>query len=136
MAKRAQAVRDFWDLRFLEVDLSLAVLLTVIFAGWLLFSEGGPSQLDNVFGPQKGVFYRTVATVSGTMVGFTMTVAALVLNRVAMERFEMFRSGRSGKNYETLCKTYAQAVKILGALTIASIVALVFDTRDSPAIWL
>ena len=108
------------------------MLVTVIFAGWLLFSEGGLSQLDNIFGPQKSVFYRTVATVSGAMVGFTMTVAALVLSRVAMERFQMFRSGRSGKNYETLCKTYAQAVKSLGALTLASVAALVFDTKDSP----
>ena len=113
----------------------MVVCLTVAFAGWLMFSDGAPATLQCVLGPQKEALYRTVATVSGAMLGFSMTVAALVLNRVSDERFDMFRQGRSGGNYDTLCKTYTQAVKSLGILTIVSIAALVIDTELSPTHW-
>ena len=112
--------------------MGLAVCLAVSFAVWLWLSDSGSSALEGFLGPQKEAFYRTVATISGTMVGFAMTVAALVLNRVASERFQLLRAGNSGKNYETLCKTYTQAVKSLGILTIVSITALLIDTETSP----
>lgn len=113
--------------------MGLAVCLTASFAGWLWFSDGASATLQGFLGPQKEAFYRTIATVSGTMLGFSMTVAALVLNRVSSERFQMLREGNSGKNYATLCKTYTQAVKSLGILTLVSIVALVVDTNLSPS---
>lgn len=136
MAKRVQVIRDLWDVRFLELDLCLSVGLTLTFAGWLWLFDGGEANLDSFLGPQKEVLYRTTATVSGTMVGFTMTVAALVFNRVASERFHLFRSANLGQNYDNLCKTYTQAVKFLGVLTVVSIAALLIDTQTSPCHWI
>ena len=113
----------------------LAVGLTVFFAGWLWCDDNAHVVLESFLGDRRGTLYRTLATVSGTMVGFSMTVAALVLSRVATERFQLLRSGRFGKNYEVLWKTYTQAVKFLGVLTVCSIAALLLDTRESPRHW-
>ena len=132
MARRAQIILEFWDVWFLELELVLAVCLTISFAGWLWWYDNSQIVLDGFLGDHRVSLYRTLATVSGTMVGFSMTVAALVLTRVATERFQLLRSGRSGKNYEALWKTYTQAVKCLGVLTIFSIAALLLDTKDSP----
>ena len=135
MARRAQIIREFWGVWFLELELVLAVCLAISFAGWLWWYDSAQIVLEGFLGDRRATLYRTLATVSGTMVGFSMTVAALVLTRVATERFQLLRSGRSGKNYEALWKTYTQAVKYLGVLTVFSIAALLLDTKDSPRHW-
>ena len=135
MARRAQIIVQFWDVWFLELELVLAVGLTISFAGWLWWYDNAPIVVEGFLGDDRAILYRTLATVSGTMVGFSMTVAALVLTRIATERFQLLRSGRAGKNYEALWKTYTQAVKFLALLTVFSIAALILDTKDSPSHW-
>ena len=104
MARRAQIIREFWDLRFLELELGVAVCLTISFAGWLLWGDNSQVMLEGFLGERRFTLYRTLATVSGTMLGFSMTVAALVLTRVATERFQLLRSGRSGKTMKPFGK--------------------------------
>lgn len=122
----------FWRRHFLEVETIAAVLPSVGLAVWLVFFEGMPVVNDLISGNRTNI-YRTSATIAGTLLGFSITVASLVLNFASSPRLAVVRRSR---HYPKLWKTFFQTIRYLGGLTIIALVCLVWDKDKEPFTWL
>ena len=77
--------------------------------------------------------YRTVATISGTLLGFSLASATFALNVVSSPRLKMLRNSQ---HYPTLWKTFFQTTWFLGALTLVAIACIIWDRESAPSTWL
>ena len=122
----------FWRRYFLEVETLIAVLPSIGLAIWLGFFEGMPVVNDLISGNRANI-YRTSATIAGTLLGFSITVASLVLNFASSPRLALVRRSR---HYPKLWKTFFQTIRCLGGLTIIALVCLTWDKENEPLTWL
>ena len=122
----------FWRRYFLEVETLAAVLTSIGLAIWLIFFEG-MSVVNDLISGNRANIYRTSATIAGTLLGFSITVASLVLNFASSPRLVLVRRSR---HYPKLWKTFFQTIRYLGGLTIIALVCLVWDKDKEPLTWL
>lgn len=74
--------------------------------------------------------YGTRASIFGSLLGFTITAASIVLGFSSSPRLRIIRESR---HYTTLWKVFGATIRALGLATVLSLVALIFDRDDAPA---
>lgn len=117
----------FWEKNFLFYELFLSVLIWTIALGWFWYI-GFSSLLDLLYN-NRSTLYGTLASIFATLLGFSITAISIVLGFISSERFTIVREG---KHYSDLWKVFSSSIYSLGAATISSLVALVFDKDNSP----
>ena len=125
-------LKAVWQRRFLGLEAAAATapaLALIAFFGWF----DGAAQIDELLQDQRGVFYRTLATVSGTLLGFSLASASLVLTFVSSDRLALLR--RSA-HYGSLWKVFFQCIRSLGLLTVLSLAAIVIDRDEESFVWI
>lgn len=122
----------FWRRHFMEVEALAAVLPNILLVIWLVFFDGMSAVNDLVSGNRANI-YRTVASIAGTLLGFSIAVASLVLNFASSPRLAVVRRSR---HYPELWKTFFQTTRFLGGLTVIALVCLIWDKDDAPLSWL
>ena len=121
----------FWEKHFLGMDALIAVALAVALAIWMVFQ--GERQIEELIHGNRTNIYRTLTSVSGTLLGFTLASASFALNAVSSPRLAVLRNSR---HYPTLWRTLFQTTWFLGALTLTALVCMVWDRDNAPTTWL
>ena len=121
----------FWEKHFLGVDALIAVGLAAALAIWMFFEGNG--QIEELVHGNRANIYRTLAGVSGTLLGFTLASASFALNAVSSPRLAVLRNSR---HYPALWRTFFQTTWFLGALTLTAIVCMIWDRDSAPTTWL
>ena len=125
-------VRTLWRRHFLRLEATVAVLPSLALLAWFVLF-GGIVWVDDFLTGVRTDLYRTTAAVAGTLLGFSIAVASLVLSFVPAERLSLLRES---EQYPSLWKTFFQTTRLLGALTLTALVCLVVDKDESPLTWM
>ncbi len=126
------SARAYWRRHFLGVEAALAVTPALTLLVWFVLGEGRGC-VDGLMSEVRADIYRTTATISGTLLGFLIAVASLVLNFVSTERLTLLRTS---EHYPAMWETFFQTTRVLGALTVTALVCLVFDKDGASLPWL
>lgn len=121
----------FWERHFLGVEAVIAVSPAVALAFWMGYE--GEGCVEELLHGNRSSIYRALASVSGTLLGFTLASASFALNAVSSPRLEVLRNSR---HYPALWQTFFQTTWFLGGLTIASLVCMIWDRDRGPTTWL
>ncbi len=121
----------FWERHFLGADALIAVGLAAGLAIWMFFE--GKCQVEELVHGNRADIYRTLAGVSGTLLGFTLASASFALNAVSSPRLAVLRNSR---HYPALWRTFFQTTWFLGVLTLTAMVCMIWDRDSAPTTWL
>lgn len=119
---------NWWRVNFLRAEFWLSVIVAVAFVLWATFG-GGSAHIDTLLKGNKGAVYATLASIFGSLLGFTITAVSIVLGFSASEKLGIVRDSAQ---YPTIWQTFIAAIRALGTATIASLVGLVIDRDSSP----
>lgn len=122
----------FWRKYFLGVEAGLVVVATIIFAAWFFRFDGSP-WIHNLLKDNRANIYGTLATIAGSLLGFSVAATSIVFGLLSSERLALLKKS---KHYPKLWKTFFQAIQCLGILTIVVLVSLILDKEDAPISWL
>ena len=122
----------FWRKYFLGVEAGLVVVATIIFAAWFFRFDGSP-WIHNILKDNRANIYGTLATIAGSLLGFSVAATSIVFGLLSSERLALLKKS---KHYPKLWKTFFQAIQCLGILTIVVLVSLILDKEDAPISWL
>ena len=122
----------FWQRNFLGVDALIAFGLAVALAIWY-FSFEGTDYVEELLQGNRTNIYRTLASISGTLLGFSIASASFTLNAVSSPRLAVLRNSR---HYPTLWRTLFHTTWFLGALTLVALICMIWDRDDAPTTWL
>ena len=123
---------QYWREHFLAVEASAALVLTGALAVWLVVL-GGEAEVDKLLNGNRANIYRSLASIAGTLLGFSIAVASLVLSFISSKRLQILRGSR---HYGSLWRTFFQTTRLLGASTIMALVCLLWDRDGAPCTWL
>ena len=118
----------WWRAHFLPIEMVVAVIGTLALVGWAECLSG-IIEIDRVLSENRGALYGTVASIFGSLLGFTITATSIVLGFSSSERLRIVRES---KHYPTLWKVFGATIRALGLATIVSLVALIFDRDAAP----
>ena len=121
-----------WKRHFLSVDALIAVGIAIALAIWYLAFEG-EVQVKELLQGNRISIYRTLATISGMLLGLSIASASFTLTAVSSPRLEVLRNSL---HYLTLWRTLFQATWFLGALTLTALVCMIWDRDAAPTTWL
>lgn len=125
-------MRDWWGAHFLGVELAAALLGTILFASWSEY-WGGAAVIDNVLSGNRGALYGTLASIFGSLLGFAITAASIILGFSSSPRLRLIRDSA---HYPTLWKVFSATIKVLGLGTIVSLAGLILDRDSAPTHWI
>lgn len=121
-----------WRRHFLAMEAAVVIGLTGLLACWMLFFDG-VAFVQELMNGNRANIYRTTASISGTLLGFSIAGLSLILNFSSSPSLNLTRNS---KHYPTLWKTFAQTTRCLGALTIVSLLCLALDKECAQIPWL
>lgn len=123
----------WWRRDFLRVEGYLALLLTLILIGLLEWRDSA-AIIDTLLEHNRSALYGTLASIFGSLLGFTVTSASIILTFAATS--PRFRIVRQSRHYETLWKVFSATIRVLGAATLIALIGLLLDQDHSPNRWI
>jgi hypothetical protein len=124
-----KALAQWWKVHFLAAEMGLAVLVGVAFAVWAVWLGGQPL-VDAILKGNRATVYGTLASMCGSLLGFTIAVVAIVLGYASSDRLAIVRESR---HYPTLWHVFVAAMRALGVATLVALVGLILD-RDGASV--
>jgi hypothetical protein len=119
----------WWKVHFLFAEFGAAVLIGTCFAVWAIWL-GGDNPVAETLKGNRAAIYGALATIFGSLLGFTITAVSIVLGYAASDRLAVVRNS---KHYPTLWKVFMATIRASGIATIVALVALILDRDTSPA---
>lgn len=92
-----------------------------------------PNPIIGLFDGIRVGFYTLLASVSASLLGFSIATLAIVIALMPSPRLKLVRES---KHYASLYGIFLTAMKFLGLTTIVSFISLFIDTDRSPQVWL
>lgn len=131
MMRMIRRLSATWGAHFLNAELMLAVLLAAVFVYW---SEraGGYSKVNSVLLTNRGAVYGALASVFGSLLGFTITAFSILLGLASSPQLEVVREQ---PEYPILWRVYKSSVSVFAAATAVALVSLVLDRDTSTNKW-
>ena len=120
-----------WKRHFLGLEAAVVLALVSFFAIWY-YQFDGVSHISVLLSGNRANLYKTLATISATLLGFSLTSVSIAIGLVPREQLSLVRGS---KHYSTLWKVFMHAIYSLGALTIWALVSLVADKDSAPVPW-
>lgn len=121
----------WWRARFILAELGASVIATSGFIGWVECLNGS-SVIDGLLIGNRGPVYGALATIFGTLLGFTITAASIVLGFSSSPRLRVVRESTQ---YPTLWKVFGSTIRALALATIVALIALIVDRDSMPRHW-
>jgi hypothetical protein len=116
-----------WRKNFLFWEGASALVLSAAFIWW---AHGcGCRFVDSLLTGNRGAVYGALATIFGSLLGFTITAVSILVSFAPTDAFHLLSKS---DHYPTLWKTYKAGIRWLAASTVATIVALVIDRDTHP----
>ncbi len=122
---------QWWRSNFLVVELAVVAMVAAAFVGWAE-CLGGVTKIDLILVENRGSLYGTLASIFGSLLGFTITAASIVLGFSSSPRLRIIRES---EHYSMLWKVFGATIRALGFATVLSLVGLVFDRDANPSHW-
>ena len=124
--------RKLWAKHFLRAELLAILILCSLFYVIMRYADWGLRELVlGVVETDGSLIYGTLASLFGALLGFSLTVIAIVSGFSQSEKFAVVRESQQ---YKTLWRVLKEAVRWLGLATIAALVGLVFPTLSDDAL--
>ena len=121
-------LRSCWERHFLPAELGVAVAATLVFVAWATFF-GGQIQIQELLEGNRTDVYGALASVSGALLGFTITAISIALGYAQSDRLAIVRES---PHYPTLWAVFASANRALAMATVFSLVGLAIDRDIAP----
>lgn len=118
----------WWKVHFLAAEFGVAVFIGLCFATWMILF-GGASLVEETLKGNRSAVYGALASIFGSLLGFTITAVSIVLGYVANDRLAIIRNSR---HYTTLWKVFTSTIRALGLATIVALAALILDRDTAP----
>ena len=109
----------------------IIIILTLLLAVWM-FSYDGVSHVREFMRGNRTNIYGTTAGITGALLGFSLTGMSIVLSFTSSPRLTLLRDSQ---HYPTLWRTFAQATRYLGGLTVTALVCLAWDRESAQLPW-
>jgi len=122
----------WWRSHFIAVELGLCAIAGAAFVGWAQYLDGAAA-IDGLLAGNRGPVYGTLASIFGSLLGFTITAASIVLGFSSSPRLRIIRNSR---HYSTLWKVFGATIRALGFATVVSLAALIVDRDSNPNHWI
>jgi signal transduction histidine kinase len=119
---------DWWRVHFLGAELGVALALGAAFALWELALGGAPWS-DALLRGNRAAVYGALASLWGSLLGFTIAAVSIALGLAASDRLAIVRGSR---HYATLWRVFIAAMRALALATIAALAGLVADRDAAP----
>jgi hypothetical protein len=119
--KRHLLVSEF----FISVVLALGIVV-------LLHQVVGQDVIAGALKSSRSGVYTALASAFGSLLGFVLTSASIV---VTVSQLPQFQSIRQSRQYVGAYTVYAQAMLWLAIATVWAIAGLVTDTQDPGRLW-
>jgi hypothetical protein len=117
-----------WRRHFLWAEFALSVLIGIAAAYWIHYRNGAVI-CDRFLGQNRATIYGTLATIFGSLLGFVITAASIVLGFSGSESLAVVRGS---KHYPTLWRVFTASIRALAFATVVSVIALVIDRDGQP----
>ncbi len=117
-----------WKEHFLLAEGGFALLLTVSFGIWYS-SFGRASATSSLLSGNRATLYGTVASISGSLLGFVITATSIVIGFSATDRLAVVRER---KQYPMLWRTFSATIRALALTTIVALLCLLLDRDAAP----
>jgi len=118
----------WWRAHFLIIELGVATLLAIAFAVWAS-KFGGAAMVDEALRGNRGLLYGTLASISGSLLGFAITAASIVLGFSSSPRLRIIRES---SNFPALWSVFFATIRALALATLVSLIALILDHDGAP----
>jgi hypothetical protein len=118
----------WWQAHFLAAELGVAVLVAAAFAAWSA-RPGGAALVDATLQGNRAAVYGALASIFGSLLGFTLAAAAIVLGYAASDRLAVVRDSRQ---YPTLWRVFIAAMRALALATAVALAGLILDRDAAP----
>jgi len=113
------------------VDYAVAMLAFVVVLVVIEMRWGRQNFVHSIYGTRQAL-YGAIVAVGGSMLGFILAAATIVLAVVQTPRFESIRSSR---HYVKIFTVWFEAVYVLALTTVWGFLGLLTDTDSNPK-WL
>jgi hypothetical protein len=124
-------IRLTWEVHFLRIQFGLALLTGIGLFAWYRWFNGW-NDIHAILTGNRAAVYGALASIWGSLLGFTITAVSIVLGFAASERMAIMRSS---DHYETLWRVFTLAIRVLGLATVAALIGLVYDRDSAPHPW-
>jgi hypothetical protein len=114
---------SWWRKHFLLVELLIAIALTAMLIIWSV-SWGGHQVLLNLVKGNRATIYGALASLFGSLLGFSITAMSIILGFTSSDRLAILRSS---SHYKDLWAVFTSAIRFLGITTVLALIGLVFD---------
>lgn len=114
---------SWWRKHFLRVELLIAIALTAMLVVWSA-RWGGHEILLNLVKGNRAAIYGALASLFGSLLGFSITAMSIVLGFSTSERLALLRSS---SHYKALWAVFTSAIRVLGITTVSALIGLIFD---------
>jgi hypothetical protein len=118
----------WWKAQFLLAELGLALVVALAFALWAA-RLGGGAVVDETLKGNRATMYGAIASICGSLLGFTIAAVAIVLGYASNERLVIVRESR---HYATLWRVFIAAMRSLGLATVVALAGLILDREAAP----
>lgn len=117
----------FYGRRFLGIELLLCLITTSVFALFVERQDSFPA-IARVLDGSRNNIYNALASVLGSLLGFTIAAVAIVIGYAQSPQLELLRE--SGVD-RTLWRVFTSSIRALAFATAFALTALVIDTSDT-----
>lgn len=114
---------SWWRQRFLLVELLIAIALTAMLIIWSA-RWGGHQVLLNLVKGNRATIYGALASLFGSLLGFSITAMSIILGFTTSGRLALLRSS---SHYKDLWAVFTSAIRFLGITTVLALIGLIFD---------
>jgi uncharacterized membrane protein YqjE len=118
----------FWRKHFLWVELVIAVVVGVAATYWII-GRVGSRTIDTLLDHNRATVYAAFATLWGSLLGFVITAASIVLGLSGSESLAVVRGS---SHYLTLWKVFTASIRALGLATLLVLIGLILDRDNRP----
>jgi hypothetical protein len=126
-----KSLRRRYETHFLWYELLFSAAATGI--GVLIIEfVWGRDELFEVLDGARQALYIAIASIAGSLLGFTVATVSIIL---AFAESPRLRLVRESQHYETVYVVFFSAIKFLGITTGWALVALLWDRDSSPEVW-
>lgn len=127
-------MRKAWQEHFLIADGGAALVVAAAFLVWAEF-YGGRGIMFTLLKNNFGGLYSTMAVIFGSLLGFMITAASIVITSGQSERFKILKMTSS---LGSLMSAFTSSIRVLAIATAAAILGIVWGESsgwEMPAIF-
>ena len=123
----------WWRRHFLAAELAVAAAATLVLVCLVRYNRFA-CYLDSVVEVSHPFIYASLASICGSLLGFNLTAASIVLTGDSLR----LRIVRRSEHYRTIWRVFGATARALAATTVLALAGLVIDQTGAlsvPLLW-